>query len=142
MINKICSKCKRDLPLEFFNWKYKDRGIKESQCKHCKNIYKAEYRIRNKEKIREYFKNHRDNTYHARIKKEKGLNIEYRSLHQYIKKHKPKPKYCIICNEKKKLQLASINHVYTRNNKDWLWLCQSCHILFDKLNEVKIVEHT
>ena len=42
-----------------------------------------------------------------------------------------KPKYCMICNESKKLQLASKDHEYTSNPLDYIYVCQSCHYRFD-----------
>lgn len=138
---KTCRKCKRELPLDFFNKRGRGDEL-EARCKQCRNIQKQEYRNNNKEKIKIDSKKYREKHSHSKIKLRGGLDITYRGLHQYIKRNKPKPRYCVICNEKKKLQLASINHTYTRNIKDWLWLCQSCHMLFDKLNMVRICEHT
>ena len=140
-MTKICKKCKRELPLDFFNKRGRGDELR-AQCKQCRNIQKQEYRDNNKEKIKRDSRKYRSKNSHPRIRLESGKEIEYRSLHQYIKKYKPKPKYCIICNEKKKLQLASINHVYTRNITDWLWLCQSCHMLFDKLSKVRVLGYT
>ena len=63
-----------------------------------------------------------------------GGKTGYVGIHQYIRRYKPKPDYCTICNEKKKrLELASIDHKYTRNIDDYLYLCPSCHPLFDKM---------
>ena len=47
METKICSKCKRELPLEDFRWRNKAKGTKHSQCKYCeseaeKERYKAD----------------------------------------------------------------------------------------------------
>lgn len=35
MSNKICSKCKRELPISEFRWKNKAKGLTHSQCKEC-----------------------------------------------------------------------------------------------------------
>lgn len=60
-------------------------------------------------------------------------------IHKIVKKKKNKPKYCEICNEyKERLDLASINHGYTEFPKDYMYLCQSCHGLYDKLKELRI----
>ena len=32
---KICTKCKRGLPISEFRWKNKIKGIHHSQCKDC-----------------------------------------------------------------------------------------------------------
>lgn len=34
---KICSKCKRELPLDNFRWRNKTQGKKHSQCKECES---------------------------------------------------------------------------------------------------------
>ena len=61
------------------------------------------------------------------------------ALHEWIAKNKSKPELCERCNKKRKLELSSTNHTYTKNIKDWEWLCRSCHRrkdLFQK-NSVK-----
>lgn len=128
---KTCTKCSRDLPatLEFF---YNNgRNKLEARCKLCKNIEKQEYRDTHKEKIKRDSKKY--NHFHPNIRLDDGTEIGYRALHLWVQYNKKKTKYCFICNEKKKLELSSIKHIYTRNLEDWLWLCQSCHMLFDKL---------
>ena len=63
----------------------------------------------------------------------KGNKVGRVALHQYIRKYKPEPEYCTICNQYgKKLECCSIDHTYTRNSDDYISLCNSCHKLFDK----------
>ena len=38
METKVCSKCKKELPLEEFRWKNKSLNKKHSQCKQCEKI--------------------------------------------------------------------------------------------------------
>lgn len=62
----------------------------------------------------------------------KGEKASYNAKHVYVRRL-IKPKYCTICNiYSKKLHMASIDHTYTRNPKDYIPLCPSCHKLFDK----------
>ena len=35
MSNKVCTKCKRELPITEFRWKNKAKGLTHSQCKEC-----------------------------------------------------------------------------------------------------------
>lgn len=43
---------------------------------------------------------------------------------------------CFICNERhKRLDLANIDHNYSRNLKDYMLLCSSCHTLLDSILE-------
>ncbi len=65
----------------------------------------------------------------------KGNNVSYDGLHRWIRKRLKKPLYCEQCNKIKKLQLANKSHEYTRNLADWLWLCSSCHALYDNIGK-------
>jgi len=60
-------------------------------------------------------------------------NLTYDGIHYHMKKIKPQPNYCTICYKKsKKLQLCCIDHIYTLNPRDYIWLCISCHRVFDQ----------
>jgi len=62
----------------------------------------------------------------------KGNHAKKLTIHGWIARHKPKPKYCEECKKEKKLCLANIkNHNYTRNVNDYKWLCYSCHMNLD-----------
>jgi len=74
----------------------------------------------------------------------KGDDVQIKSLHLLIPKNKPRPDACEVCNEPEKktptkngkmrsnIELASINHTYTRNPDDYIWLCCGCHKKMDK----------
>lgn len=57
--SKTCSKCKRDLPLEFF-FKSKERllGVM-CQCKECVKSVQGSWRSKNKERYSAYYKKYR-----------------------------------------------------------------------------------
>lgn len=62
----------------------------------------------------------------------KGNKVKYNGLHQFVASRKPKPQFCEECGKEKKLELANIkNHNYTRNPKDYKWLCRKCHSKLD-----------
>jgi hypothetical protein len=62
----------------------------------------------------------------------KGNQAGKSALHKWLNSVKSKPKLCEECHKKKKLELANIkNHNYTRNPKDYKWLCHKCHSKFD-----------
>lgn len=62
----------------------------------------------------------------------KGDDVEYSALHRWIESRKPKPEFCEKCRENKRLCLANMkNHKYTRNPKDYKWLCWKCHSKLD-----------
>ena len=55
-----------------------------------------------------------------------------KGIHGWVRKHKPKPKICGHCKKEKRLTLANMkNHNYTRDIKDYEWLCYSCHKIMD-----------
>jgi hypothetical protein len=67
----------------------------------------------------------------------KGNKAKYGALHIWIKKNKPKFKFCEKCKKERKLALANIkNHNYTRNPNDYKWLCYSCHKKIDLNNKL------
>lgn len=59
---------------------------------------------------------------------------EYYSLHKWINKQKGKPRYCEICKrtDRKQYDWANIDHAYSRKLNEWIRLCRSCHIKYDK----------
>jgi hypothetical protein len=61
----------------------------------------------------------------------KGDNVSYRSLHEWIGNHLPKPEYCQICNKDKPYDAANISGRYLRDLNDWQYLCRACHMESD-----------
>lgn len=53
MKTKICSKCKIEKPIEDFDKHNSHKDGLRSECKKCHNEWKRQYRLKNKEKIRE-----------------------------------------------------------------------------------------
>ena len=39
METKVCTKCKKELPIEDFNWREKKKGTRRSECKYCHTEY-------------------------------------------------------------------------------------------------------
>ena len=39
METKICTRCKKELPIEDFNWREKNKGTRRSECKYCQTEY-------------------------------------------------------------------------------------------------------
>jgi len=131
---KICVKCKKELPatIEFFYYLkpgYKGKIYNDGlryQCKDCWKKYKQEHR----EEVAKSRKLYKEKNH----KKETFLN----SLHVRIKKLKSNQKYCSICNQEKKLELSSVNGIYSENLDDYWWLCHECHGLYDRTNKTHI----
>ena len=137
-INKIeCTKCNIIYPanLNFFPPdKRKNSGL-SSWCRECyKEIHKNRKTTNKyKEKAAKRMQNFRINN--------KDKHLAYRRIHGKMRRRIKKPEECQICNEIKKIELASINHVYTENEIDWIYLCSSCHHLMDSLLEKRGDDH-
>jgi len=65
----------------------------------------------------------------------KGNNVGYTSLHDWIRKHKPKPQFCEICNERQPKEVANISGNYKRNINDFKWTCHKCHREMDGISD-------
>ena len=58
-------------------------------------------------------------------------NVGYISLHEWIKKRKPKPNFCERCEKEVPYDLANISGKYKRDINDFEWLCRRCHMKDD-----------
>jgi len=62
----------------------------------------------------------------------KGNKVSYKSLHQWVRRHKPKSMFCECCGKiTEKLDCANISGDYLRDISDWRWLCRKCHMKED-----------
>ena len=62
----------------------------------------------------------------------KGNNAKSPAFHSWLKRHHKKLDKCEECKNQKKLTLANMNnHNYTRDIKDYKWLCEKCHRRMD-----------
>lgn len=66
----------------------------------------------------------------------KGDSVGKTALHMWVRRYIPKPNTCDECKIKPPLDLANISNkynpkTYTRDFKNWLWLCRSCHMKID-----------
>lgn len=65
-----------------------------------------------------------------------GDDVGRVAVHSWINKTIKKPELCEVCNLKKSLDLSNISDVYnkktyTRDLKNWRWLCRKCHMKTD-----------
>ncbi len=60
-----------------------------------------------------------------------GDNVGYFPLHNWVRRHKLKPKFCERCGKNKPYDLANISQKYKRNVNDFEWICRSCHMKKD-----------
>ena len=63
----------------------------------------------------------------------KGDKVGYMGLHNWIRRKLGKPTKCILCGKgKNKYYWANISGEYQRNTKDFMELCASCHVKYDR----------
>jgi len=79
------------------------------------------------------------------VKKEKnhmwkGDKVGYGALHSWVKRQKPKPKYCECCKKNFVYDLANISGEYKRDINDYEWLCRKCHMKKDGRN-IKVLSN-
>jgi predicted transcriptional regulator len=69
----------------------------------------------------------------------KKQGVGYSGIHHWINKECGKPKKCEHCKSTNQriYDWANISGDYLRDKKDWIRLCRSCHIFFDKKDRKK-----
>lgn len=71
----------------------------------------------------------------------KGNRVTYGALHQWIRRHLPKPQFCENCKTNSPYDVANKDNKYSRDLSTWEWLCRKCHMLKDgrlaKLHKVR-----
>lgn len=58
--------------------------------------------------------------------------VGYDALHDWVRRHKGKPKKCERCPSTKHLQWANVSWEYKRDLADWMSLCSKCHHAYDR----------
>lgn len=90
----------------------------------------------NKNKIRNSLKGRFIGNKHP---KWKGDDIDYSTMHKWIRRHLPKPEYCEICGIREPTEVANFNGKYLREFIYWWWLCMPCHREYDSRRCLKII---
>lgn len=64
----------------------------------------------------------------------KGDEVGYFALHAWVRRKRGTPSKCEHCGTMtaKRFEWANISREYLRDLEDWVRLCKSCHILYDK----------
>ncbi len=62
----------------------------------------------------------------------KGDQVGYKSLHEWVRNHFPKPELCEICKVKPPIDLSNATGIYSREFINWKYLCRKCHMISDK----------
>jgi len=58
----------------------------------------------------------------------KGNNVTKSPLHNWVRRHKPKPDFCELCKVVPPYDLANISQKYYRDVNDFEWICRKCHM--------------
>lgn len=133
MPNKVCRKCKKDLPIEEY---YIHSAMLDGHlniCKECVRERVRNHRERNIEKIREYDRNRGKQP--KRIIKAKEITKRRRKETGYEKAHAKieraimngtleKCNICQLCGSKNTLEA---HHYDYSRPLDVIWLCSACH---------------
>ena len=80
----MCGRCGETKPVEEFNWRYRDRGLRDNYCRLCRTAYKQEHYQANKAR---YVAN-------AMRRRERVHMQNLRTLLTYLKTHP-----CVDCGE-------------------------------------------
>lgn len=121
MQTKICTKCKKELPLTEFHKDSRRKDGVYSQCKECKNEYKQLH----KEKLLDLQKERRKRNKEDIKAKQKAWNKVYYALK--VGKIQ-KPNVCELCACGGKLQA---HHKDYNKPFEITWVCQTCHAKLD-----------
>ena len=117
---KVCFNC--DKGLKFYNYK-------SNMCRPCWLLF---YNGKGEGSKKNYFKKGNKNI------NWKGDEVKYVGLHKWIRKYKPKPKFCEICKIKPPKDIANISGEYKRDIEDYQWICRRCHVIKDgTINNLK-----
>lgn len=141
-MNKICSKCKKELPLSNFWFQNKETGQRMSACKNCGKNRCTWYRNKNRQLLNDkrkahYYKNQERNILQAREFRRKypektfATNIKSRfgiTVQLYESMLKKQNGGCAICGVKHNSgRRLCIDHCHKTNKVRGL-LCNGCNI--------------
>ncbi len=74
-----------------------------------------------------------------------GNKVSYGKLHVWIRRRLPEPKQCQHCHKVKPYKLAydlACKGRYSRDLKNWWYLCRKCHMALDGRKESARYNHT
>jgi hypothetical protein len=60
-----------------------------------------------------------------------SIHPSYNAIHKWVRKNKPKPKFCEECGLNPPYDVANISGEYIRDVNDFKWLCRSCYFKRD-----------
>ena len=118
---KICSKCKRELPLSAFPWRDKTKGTYRAECKECHSNYMKQKYQQKKEEVQEL----KSQMACAKCGETRGYVLDF---HHIDPKNKENTIARLTSNT------SNINKVYDEIKK-CIVLCANCHREFHYLQK-------
>ena len=144
---KVCSlSCANKLPRSTKN---KPKSSVKKRCIFCKKEFIVQYSL---SKIKKYcsIKCYRNNikgkssgysSWNKGLPPEEhprwlGKDVGYQGIHTWVRRKFGRVDHCAFCgskgSKKRGCDWANIDHLYTRNRKDWIRLCRKCHYRYDR----------
>lgn len=120
METKICTKCKKELPLDQFNWRNKSAGTRRSECKFCHSDYMKQRYQDKKSMIQELKAEHKC----AKCGEDRGYVLEF---HHIDPEEKDETIARMTSNN------YALDKVYDEIKK-CIVLCANCHREFHHFN--------
>jgi hypothetical protein len=119
METKVCSKCSVDKPLSEYNVCSRVKDGRKAECRECQRIGSKEYKIKNKEKIKEYNSkwNSENKSYYQEYRKIWEVN-NYDKVLEKRKRFKEKnPNYINNYNKQRKKEDILFNLTCSMRNQ-------------------------
>lgn len=120
METKVCTKCGKELPVDQFNWRSKEKGTRRAECKFCHSNY-MKIKYQEKREIVQELKSHCSC---AKCGDKRGYLLEYHHSDQTKKESEISR---MISNN------YQLDRVYDEIEK-CVVLCANCHREFHYLN--------
>ncbi len=99
---------------------HEDEEFKKRLITHAKKYYESNKTLKG-----------RANQTNERNPGWKGSKVGMKSLHEWVRRRKPKPQKCEDCKINPPRDLANISQKYKRDIDDFEWLCRKCHMTKD-----------
>lgn len=134
---RICSKCKKGLPLTF-DYFYRSKREKDGfiySCKKCESKRCKEYKKTEQAKItrRKWEKEYRQSSHGCKMKQKGRLKYNYDiTLEQYDAMFEAQDGNCIICGLPQLMKRLAVDHNHQTGEIRGL-LCTNCNLLLGRI---------
>ncbi len=132
MISRKCKNCNKTFNT-WLSWLKRSKNSGTFCSRKCRGIYDYPNKKAFIKKNKEIVSNQRGENNNQW----KGVGAGYKAKHTYIQRKHGSPTYCEQCGDEKakRYEWANISGNYTRNRKDYMRMCKSCHNRLDRGKE-------